>query len=156
MFVGRLAYSVTDADLKKEMEHYGKVKTVRMVMDKSGKSRGYAFVEFEHSADFKDALRGADGRKIQGRRVVVDVERGRTVPTWKPRRLGGGLGGTRIGSKSENITTSGRFVPASDRGRSRSRSPRRDRRDDRDYRERDRDRERPSHHSRDYRRDDRR
>jgi U1 small nuclear ribonucleoprotein 70kDa len=33
------------------------------------------------------------GKKIDGRRVVVDVERGRTVKGWKPRRLGGGLGG---------------------------------------------------------------
>jgi len=28
-----------------------------------------------------------------GKRVLVDVERGRTVRGWKPRRLGGGLGG---------------------------------------------------------------
>jgi hypothetical protein len=35
------------------------------------------------------------GRKIDGRRVLVDVERGRTVKGWKPRKLGGGLGGTR-------------------------------------------------------------
>ena len=26
--------------------------------------------------------------KINGRRIVVDVERGRTVKGWKPRRLG--------------------------------------------------------------------
>ena len=30
---------------------------------------------------------------IMGKRVLVDVERGRTVRGWKPRRLGGGLGG---------------------------------------------------------------
>lgn len=35
------------------------------------------------------------GRKIDGRRVVVDVERGRTVKGWRPRKFGGGLGGTR-------------------------------------------------------------
>ncbi|KAF5828186.1 hypothetical protein DUNSADRAFT_18077 [Dunaliella salina] len=40
----------------------------------------------------KEAYKSADGRKIEGRRVLVDVERGRTVETWKPRRLGGGLG----------------------------------------------------------------
>ncbi|KAF8485851.1 hypothetical protein DFH94DRAFT_157695 [Russula ochroleuca] len=28
-----------------------------------------------------------------GKRILVDVERGRTVRGWKPRRLGGGLGG---------------------------------------------------------------
>jgi U1 small nuclear ribonucleoprotein 70kDa len=29
----------------------------------------------------------------------VDVERGRTVPNWRPRRLGGGLGSSRIASE---------------------------------------------------------
>lgn len=48
------------------------------------------------------------GRKIDGRRVVVDVERGRTVKGWRPRRLGGGLGGTRKGSDAVNTKYSGR------------------------------------------------
>ena len=30
----------------------------------------------------KEAYKQADGRKIDGRRVVVDVERGRTVENW--------------------------------------------------------------------------
>lgn len=38
-------------------------------------------------------LQVTDGRKIEGRRIKVDVERGRTVEGWKPRRLAGGLGG---------------------------------------------------------------
>lgn len=41
------------------------------------------------------AYKHGDGKKIDGRRVIVDVERGRTVSGWLPRRLGGGLGGTR-------------------------------------------------------------
>jgi len=40
--------------------------------------------------------------------VVVDVERGRTVKGWKPRRLGGGLGATRKGGDSVNVKYSGR------------------------------------------------
>ncbi len=34
------------------------------------------------------AYKHADGKKIDGRRVLVDVERGRTVKGWQPRRLG--------------------------------------------------------------------
>lgn len=34
------------------------------------------------------AYKHADGKKIDGRRVLVDVERGRTVKGWLPRRLG--------------------------------------------------------------------
>lgn len=39
------------------------------------------------------ALDGCDGIRIKDRRIKVDVERGRTVKGWKPRRYGGGLGG---------------------------------------------------------------
>src|SRR5437667_1350263 len=39
------------------------------------------------------ALDGCDGIRIKDRRIKVDVERGRTVKGWKPRRMGGGLGG---------------------------------------------------------------
>ena len=55
------------------------------------------------------AYKSADGKKIDGKRVVVDVERGRTVKSWRPRRLGGGLGGTRRGGPNENIKYSGRI-----------------------------------------------
>ncbi|GAB4817606.1 hypothetical protein N2152v2_004652 [Parachlorella kessleri] len=94
LFVGRLSFDVTERKLRRELEEYGAIKSVRIVHDKnSGKPRGYAFVEFEHKADMKNAYKMADGRKIENRRVLVDVERGRTVPNWRPRRLGGGKGG---------------------------------------------------------------
>lgn len=41
----------------------------------------------------KAAYKETDGIRIRDRRVLVDVERGRTVSGWKPRRFGGGLGG---------------------------------------------------------------
>lgn len=47
-----------------------------------GKPRGYAFIEFEHKNDMKSAYKMADGRKVENKRVTVDVERGRTVPNW--------------------------------------------------------------------------
>jgi len=50
----------------------------------------------------------ADGKKIDNRRVLVDVERARTVKGWLPRRLGGGLGGTRRGGPDVNVKHSGR------------------------------------------------
>ncbi len=109
LFVGRLAYEVTENKLLREFEEFGHVKdlklvTVRNVEEKegegpsgikTGKSRGYAFIEFEKEEDMKRAYRGADSMRIEGRPIVADVERGHTVPNWLPRRLGGGLGGTR-------------------------------------------------------------
>lgn len=57
---------------------------------------------------FSAAYKQADGRKIDNRRVLVDVERGRTVPNWRPRRLGGGMGSTRMGGDEVNQRFSGR------------------------------------------------
>jgi len=115
LFVSRLSYEVSEEDLKEEFEYYGGVSKVRIVADKKGKSRGFAFVEFERSKDLKEAYKDADGRKVKGRRILVDVERGRTVRNWKPRRLGGGLGGTRIGGPDVNQKWSGREPPKASR-----------------------------------------
>ena len=111
LFVGRLAYEVTERKLLREMDAFGPVKDIKIVTDKEGKSRGYGFVEYENEEDMKRAYRAADGMRIEGKAIVVDVERGHTVPTWLPRRLGGGLGGSRLGGKDQNIKFPGRFDP---------------------------------------------
>jgi U1 small nuclear ribonucleoprotein len=110
LFVGRLAYEVTERKLLREMEAFGPVKDI-IIVKQDNKSRGYAFVEYEHEEDMKRAYRAADCMRIEGREVVVDVERGHTVPDWLPRRLGGGLGGTRLGGPKDNVTRPGRFDP---------------------------------------------
>ncbi|KAL7508568.1 hypothetical protein ACHAXN_005663 [Cyclotella atomus] len=111
LFIGRLAYEVTERKLLREFEQFGPVKDLTIVTDSNKKSRGYAFVEYEHEEDMKRAYRAADGMRLEGRHIVVDVERGHTVPNWLPRRLGGGLGGTRLGGKEVNMFMPGRFDP---------------------------------------------
>ncbi|DBA95332.1 hypothetical protein WJX82_000186 [Trebouxia sp. C0006] len=93
LFVSRISFETTEKKLKREFEEYGPIKRLRMVQDATGKPRGYAFIEYEHKNNMKEAYKRADGKKVEGKRVVVDVERGRTVPNWRPRRLGGGKGG---------------------------------------------------------------
>ncbi|KAF3440222.1 hypothetical protein FNV43_RR18505 [Rhamnella rubrinervis] len=96
-------YETAESRIKREFDVYGPVKRVRFVNDKeTNKPRGYAFIEYMHTRDMKAAYKQADGRKIEGRRVLVDVERGRTVPNWRPCRLGGGLGTTRVGGEEVN------------------------------------------------------
>ncbi|KAJ6413130.1 hypothetical protein OIU84_006019 [Salix udensis] len=153
LFVARLNYETTESKIKRELESYGPIKQVRMVADKvSNKPRGYAFIEYMHTRDMKAAYKQADGRKLDGRRVLVDVERGRTVPNWRPRRLGGGLGTTRVGGEEVNQRHSGREVQQSG-GLSRSEEPRtqEDRHTERERevsRDRGRDKEREKEKSR--------
>lgn len=95
LFVARLSQDTTTHKLRREFENFGPIKTLRLVQDEEGECKGYAFIEYENEADMKEAYKRSDGRKIDGKRVVVDVERGRTVRKWRPRRFGGGLGNVR-------------------------------------------------------------
>ncbi|KAI9494556.1 hypothetical protein BDB00DRAFT_308659 [Zychaea mexicana] len=97
LFVARLSYELQESDLMREFEQYGPIKNLRLVRTLEGKPRGYAFIEYEREKDMRAAYKDSDGLKLMGRRLAVDVERGRTVKGWKPRRLGGGLGNARNG-----------------------------------------------------------
>lgn len=151
LFVARINYDTSESKLRREFEIYGKIVKIIIIHDKeSGKPRGYAFIEYEHERDMHSAYKHADGKKIDGKRVLVDVERARTVKGWLPRRLGGGLGGTRRGGADVNIKHSGREDNERERERYRLERERedRDRRGDRfeprfdRRRSRSRDRER--------------
>ncbi|KAJ0980401.1 hypothetical protein J5N97_008656 [Dioscorea zingiberensis] len=148
LFVARLNYETSEHRIKREFETYGPIKRVRLITDKeTNKPRGYAFIEYAHTRDMKTAYKQADGRKLDNKRVLVDVERGRTVPNWRPRRLGGGLGSTRVGGEEVNQKHSGREPQQIASGPPRSEEPRA--RDDREKsRERTRDRERERERSR--------
>ncbi|KAJ1350661.1 hypothetical protein KIN20_006504 [Parelaphostrongylus tenuis] len=65
-----------------------------------GNRRGYAFIEYSDKAEMSNAYKRADGTKVDGRRLIVDYERGRTQKSWLPRRLGGGKGDTRRARES--------------------------------------------------------
>ncbi|EHL00561.1 putative U1 small nuclear ribonucleoprotein 70 kDa like protein [Glarea lozoyensis 74030] len=102
LIVARLSYEATEQDLESEFGRYGAIERIRIVVDthqdekpnkKKKKHRGYAFVVFEREKDMRAALENCDGIRIKDRRIKVDVERGRTVRDWKPRRFGGGKGG---------------------------------------------------------------
>ncbi|KAF4710466.1 U1 small nuclear ribonucleoprotein 70 kDa, partial [Perkinsus olseni] len=96
LFVARVAYETTEKQLQHVFGEYGPIRKVTIVHDKDGRSRGYAFIEYDNEGSLKQAYKNADGIKIDGRRVLVDVERGRTVSGWIPRRMGGGRGSGRI------------------------------------------------------------
>jgi U1 small nuclear ribonucleoprotein len=121
LFVSRLAYGVTSDDLEREFGRYGPIERIRIVEDITApvdappkkRKRGYAFIVYEREKDMKAAYKETDGIKIKDRRVLVDVERGRTVSGWRPRRFGGGLGGRGYtkGPAARGPSGSGGFGP---------------------------------------------
>jgi hypothetical protein len=96
LFLARLSRSTTDYSLAEAFERFGSVRQARVVCDSAGRPRGYGFVLMKTADDFRAAYkRCADGVTIDGKRVLVDYERGRVRDDWRPRRLGGGRGDTR-------------------------------------------------------------
>ncbi|KAK1751547.1 U1 small nuclear ribonucleoprotein of 70kDa MW N terminal-domain-containing protein [Echria macrotheca] len=102
LIVARLDYKADEQDLEREFGRFGPIERIRIIRDthadekgnkKRKPHRGYAFIVFDREKDMRAALDGCDGIRIKDRRIKVDVERGRTVKGWRPRRLGGGLGG---------------------------------------------------------------
>ncbi|VDD79568.1 unnamed protein product [Mesocestoides corti] len=129
LFVARLNYDTSEHKLRREFDVYGPIKKICMVKDAAtGKPRGYAFVEFEHERDMHAANKDANGRKIDGHRILTDIERGRTRPDWRPRRLGKGLGKSRSGPSDSRRDDKKRDEDRDRDRRKRSRS--------RDYRDR--------------------
>lgn len=124
VFVARLYYTLSELDLSKLFNRFGSIDTIRVVRDKTtGLSRGYGFVAFERDMDAQTCIRqlastGLDVERptpdVKSRKILVDIERGRTIRNWRPRRLGGGLGGrgyTKIsayGNKYASAAASGR------------------------------------------------
>jgi len=66
LFVANLPFSVDDAQLLLAFKE-AKAKAAHVVQTKSGRSRGYGFVEFETEADQQEALKNLNGKPITGK-----------------------------------------------------------------------------------------
>lgn len=72
VFVGRLSWNVDNDWLKSEFEECGEVIAARVQMDRNtGKSRGFAYVEFADPTSVEKALQ-LSGKEIDNRPVHVD------------------------------------------------------------------------------------
>ena len=90
LYVGNLPFSTTDEQLRDMFEEHGRTSSVNVIVDReTGRSRGFAFVEFETDEGAQAAREALDGKDIEGRplRVNEAYERGS--------RGGGGGGGRR-------------------------------------------------------------
>lgn len=94
LFIGRLSDKVTEKEIRYEMGVFGKIKSVKFVFDiNTHKRRPYCFVEYEKPESLRNAMAQGSKLYLYNKKVIIDVERARTVKGWYPRRLGGGEGG---------------------------------------------------------------
>jgi|SRR6202161_1445161 len=94
LYVGNLAYSVTNEDLEGLFSQAGKVDSAVVVVDKfSGQSRGFGFVEMADSNDAARAIEEFNETELKGRNIRVNEARPREGGGGGGPRGGGGGGG---------------------------------------------------------------
>lgn len=86
LYVGNLAYGVTDSDLQQMFEAHGTVQSAQVIMDRdTGRSKGFGFVEMGSDAEAQAAIAALNGTEADGRTLTVNEAR--------PKTDGGGGGG---------------------------------------------------------------
>jgi len=86
IYVGNLAFSATEQELRDLFGQFGSVGSIALITDReTGQPRGFGFVEMEDGAD--KAISQLDGKEVGGRTLKVNEA--------KPRENGGGGGGYR-------------------------------------------------------------
>lgn len=88
LYVGNLPFNATEQDLAALFDRHGEVSSVKIVSDReTGRSRGFAFVEFSNREEGEAAMEALNGHSMGGRPLTVNEARP------QERRGGGGGGG---------------------------------------------------------------
>ena len=73
IFVGNLAFSTTEQDLRQLFEPYGAVDTVKVMTDReTGHPYGFGFVEMPERSAARAAIAGLHGTDLGGRACTVN------------------------------------------------------------------------------------
>ena len=86
IYVGNLAFNVTEGELKQAFEDFGEVTSAKIIKDKySGESKGFGFVEMTDGTEAQAAIKGLNEKELKGRGIKVNEAR-----PPKDRNTGGG------------------------------------------------------------------
>lgn len=88
IYVGNLAFGISNSDLQQMFEEFGTVQSAQVIMDRdTGRSKGFGFVEMSSEAEAQKAIDALNGKNVDGRNLTVNEARPRED------RGGGGRGG---------------------------------------------------------------
>ncbi len=93
IFVGNLAFSVTEQDVRELFAPYGVVDRINLITDReTGRPRGFGFVEMADDKAAQEAITGLNGKELAGRALSVNEARQREErrPSGGGPRGGGG------------------------------------------------------------------
>lgn len=80
LYVGNLAWTVTDQDLQDLFSEAGKVETSQVIVDRAtNRSRGFGFVEMATDEAADAAIKKLNGRDVKGRPIRVNEAQARNT-----------------------------------------------------------------------------
>jgi RNA recognition motif-containing protein len=86
IFIGNLAYTATEDDLRQCFEQYGVVDKVNIIIDRdTGRAKGFGFVEMPDTAAATSAIQRLQGKDLGGRTLTVNEAKPRE-PRREPRQ----------------------------------------------------------------------
>ena len=78
IYVGNLAYGVTDDELRDAFAAFGEVSRASVIMDReTGRSKGFGFVEMPDDAQAEAAIKELNEKPLGGRAIRVNEARPR-------------------------------------------------------------------------------
>ncbi|KAF2874821.1 RNA binding domain-containing protein [Massariosphaeria phaeospora] len=83
VYVGNLYYEVTEEQLKRVFSRFGSIKSIKVLFDNRGLSRGFGYIEFENINDAKAAVENLDMQVFEGRNLVVQFTKPKATSTFK-------------------------------------------------------------------------
>lgn len=87
MYIGNLAYNVTEDDLKNLFSEYGTVESINIIKDMfSERSKGFGFVEMPNNSEAHQAILALNGKELKGRYIKVNQAQNRRKRSSKKRR----------------------------------------------------------------------
>jgi cold-inducible RNA-binding protein len=108
LFVGNVAWSVTESELRDLFAEAGQVDEVKVMLDReSGRPRGFAFVEMGSDGDAAQAIQMLNGRELGGRPLAVKEAQERAAASGG--RGGGGWSGGGGGGGGSRSRAGGRW-----------------------------------------------
>ena len=73
IYVGNLSYDMTEAQMRKEFERYGAVKSSRIITNRfNSKSKGYGFIEMPNRPEAEAAIKALHDKDIFGRKLRIN------------------------------------------------------------------------------------
>jgi RNA recognition motif-containing protein len=72
IYIGNLNYRVREDNLKRALEEYGDVDSIKVIKDRdTGRSKGYAFAEMPNDDEAQEAISGLNETDFEGRQLVL-------------------------------------------------------------------------------------